>query len=208
MREIAPGLFHWTALHDRIHNEVSSYYVSQSGLLIDPLLPAEGFDGGTDPLQWLRQHGPPRAILLTNRHHYRHSGRLAEAFDVTVHASEPGIHEFSAEQRVAPFHFGDRLPGGVIAHEIDAICPDETALEIPSVRAVALADGLVRFSALDGPLGFVPDGLMGDDPEAVKEGLHDSYSRLLKLDFDHLLLAHGMPAVGDGKEQLRSFLEP
>jgi hypothetical protein len=207
MREIAPGLFHWTALHDGIRKEVSSYYVGESGVLIDPLLPADGFDGGADPLEWLSEHGPPKAILLTNRHHYRHSGRLAEAFDVSVHASEPGIHAFSSEQRVEPFHFGDRLPGDVIAHEIDAICPDETGLEIPSVRAVALADGLVRFSALDGPLGFVPDGLMGNDPEAVKEGLHDSYSRLLKLDFDHLLLAHGLPVVGDGKEQLRSFLE-
>jgi hypothetical protein len=207
MREIAPGLFHWTALHDGIRKEVSSYYVGESGVLIDPLLPADGFDCGADPLEWLSEHGPPKAILLTNRHHYRHSGRLAEAFDVSVHASEPGIHAFSSEQRVEPFHFGDRLPGDVIAHEIDAICPDETGLEIPSVRAVALADGLVRFSALDGPLGFVPDGLMGDDPEAVKEGLHDSYSRLLKLDFDHLLLAHGLPVVGDGKEQLRSFLE-
>jgi hypothetical protein len=207
MREIAPGLFHWTALHDGIRKEVSSYYIGESGVLIDPLLPADGFDGRADPLDWLGQYGPPKAILLTNRHHYRHSGRLAEAFDVTVHASEPGIHAFSCEQRVEPFHFGDRLPGDVIAHEIDAICPDETALEIPFVRAVALADGLVRFSAVDGPLGFVPDGLMGDDPEAVKEGLHDSYSRLLKLDFDHLLLAHGLPVVGDGKEQLRLFLE-
>ena len=53
----------------------------------------------------------------------------------------------------------------------------------------------------------MPDWLMGDDPAAVKEGLLDSYSRLLTLDFDHLLLAHGTPAVGDGKEQLRSFLE-
>ena len=207
MREIAPGLFHWTALHDGIHKEVSSYYVSESGVLIDPLLPADSFDDGADPLEWLGRQGTPQAILLTNRHHYRHSKRIAETFDVTVYASEPGIHEFSSGQRVQPFHFGDRLPGDVIAHEIDAICPDETALEIPSVRAVALADGLVRFSALDGPLGYVPDGLMGDDPEAVKEGLHDSYSRLLKLDFDHLLLAHGLPVVGDGKEQLRSFLD-
>lgn len=207
MREIAPGLFHWTALHDGIHKEVSSYFVSESGVLIDPLLPADSFDDGADPLEWLGRQGPPQAILLTNRHHYRHSKRIAETFDVAVHASEPGIHEFSSGQRVQPFHFGDRLPGDVIAHEIDAICPDETALEIPSVRAVALADGLVRFSALDGPLGYVPDGLMGDDPEAVKEGLHDSYSRLLKLDFDHLLLAHGLPVVGDGKEQLRSFLD-
>jgi hypothetical protein len=207
MREIAPGLFHWTAFHERIRQQVSSYFVSESGVLIDPLLPADGFDGGVDPVRWLEEHGPPTAILLTNRHHYRHSGRLVEAFDLTVHASEPGMHEFSASQRVQPFHFGDRLPGGVIAHEIDAICPDETALEIPSVRAVALADGLVRLSALDGPLGFVPDCLMGDDPGAVKEGLRDSYSRLLTLDFDHLLLAHGLPAVGDGKEELGSFLE-
>jgi hypothetical protein len=207
VREIAPGLFHWTAFHEGIHSEVSSYFVSESGVLIDPLLPSGGFGGETDPLEWLAQHGPPTAILLTNRHHYRHSGRIAQAFEVTVHASEPGMHEFSAEQRVQPFHFGDRLTGGVIAHEVDAICPDETALQVPSVRAVALADGLVRSSAPDGPLGFVPDWLMGDDPAAVKEGLHDSYSRLLTLDFDHLLLAHGLPAVGDGKERLRSFLE-
>jgi hypothetical protein len=205
MREIAPGLFHWTALHDGIHKEVSSYLVSESGILIDPLLPSGGFDGA-DPLEWLSQHGPPQTILLTNRHHYRSSGRIANAFDIAVYASERGMQDFSASQRVQPFHFGNRLAGGVVAHEIDAICPDETALEIPSMRAVALADGLVRFSSLDGSLGFVPDGLMGDDPGAVKEGLHDSYSRLLTLDFDHLLLAHGLPAVGDGKEQLRLFL--
>ena len=205
MHEIAPGLFHWTAWHDGIHKEVSSYLVSEPGVLIDPLLPADGFDG-TDSLQWLAEHGPPKAILLTNRHHYRHSGRVADTFDLAVHASERGMQDFSPAQRVEPFHFGDRLPGGVIAHEVDAICPDETALEIPSVRAVALADGLVRFSGPEGPLGFVPDSLMGDDPEAVKEGLHDSYTRLMTLDFDHLLLAHGLPAIGDGKEQLRLFL--
>ena len=207
MREIVPGLFHWTAFHQGIRSEVSSYFVNDSSVLVDPILPEDGFDGGTDPLEWLGQHGPPTAILLTNRHHYRSSGRITEAFDVDVHASEPGMHEFSPGQRVKPFHFGDRLPGGVIAHEINAICPDETALEIPSVRAIALADGLVRFSAPDGQLGFVPDSLLGDDPEAVKEGLHDAYSRLLTLDFENLLLAHGLPAVGDGREQLRAFLE-
>lgn len=207
MREIVPGAFHWTAFHEGIRSDVSSYFLPEAGILIDPLLPADGFEDGADALEWLGLHGPPTAILLTNRHHYRHSGRIVDAFDISVHASERGMHQFSPDQRVQPFHFGDRLPGGVIAHEIDALCPDETALEIPSVRAIAVADGLVRFSAPDGPLGFVPDWLMGDDPQAVKEGLHDSYSRLLTLDFDHLLLAHGTPAVGDGKAQLRSFLE-
>jgi hypothetical protein len=206
-RAIVPGLFHWTAFHPRIRAEVSSYYVAEAGVLIDPLLPEEGFERGEDPIAWFREHGPPTAILLSNRHHYRHSGRLVDAFGIPAYGSEPGMHEFKAEQRVESFRFGDRLPGGVIAHEVGAICPDETALEIPSVRAVALADALVRFHRHDGPLGFVPDWLLGDDPEEIKAGLRASFARLLELDFDHLLLAHGVPVVGEGKERLREFVE-
>lgn len=205
VREIIPGVFHWTTFHEGIRADVSSYLLAESGVLIDPLLPAD-FDGGVDPLEWLRDQGPPTAILLSNRHHYRHSGRLAEAFEIPIRASEPGMHEFSARQPVEPFRFGERLPGGVIGHEVDAICPDETALEIPSARAIALADGVVRSGAPDAPLRFVPDYLMGEDPEAVKSGLRESLERLLGLDFDHLLLAHGLPVVGEGKVQLREFL--
>jgi hypothetical protein len=206
MREIAPGLFHWTALHPRIHAEVSSYYHRDGGVLIDPLFPADGFENGGDPIEWLGENGPPRAVLLSNRHHYRDSGRLVEAFGIPVRASKPGMQEFTSEQRVEPFGFGDELEGGVLAHEIGAICPDETALEIPAARALAIADGLVRFRAPDAPLGFVPDSLLGDDPEEIKRGLRASYERLLDLHFDHLLLAHGLPLVGDGKLRLREFL--
>jgi hypothetical protein len=206
VREIAPGLYHWTAFHNRIRSEVSSYYYRDGGVLIDPLLPAEGFEGGSDPIAWLADHGPPRVVLLSNRHHYRDSGRVVEAFGIPVRASRPGMHEFSSEQRVKPFDFGDHLEGGIVAHEVGAICPDETALELPAVRGVAVADGLVRFSAPDAPIGFVPDRLLGDDPEEVKRGLRASFERLLELDFDHLLLAHGLPVVGDGKDRLRGFL--
>ncbi len=208
MREIVPGLFHWTAFHEGIRKEVSSYFLSDGGVLIDPLLPPGGFDGDGEPLEWLRRQGPPAAILLSNRHHYRSSGRLVDAFSVPVYASEPGMHEFSPSQEVRPFRFGDELPGGVVAHEVGAICPDETAFEIPSLRALAVADGITRFEAIDGPLEFVPDYLMGDDPEGVRAGLCEAYARLLSLNFKHLLLAHGLPVVGDGKEQLRAFIEP
>ena len=206
MREIIPGVFHWTAFHPRIRHDVSSYFLRDVRVLIDPLLPADGFDG-VDAVDWLREHASPSAVLLSNRHHYRDSGRLVDEFGVPVFVSEPGMHNFSPEQHVSPFRFGDRLPGDVIAHEVGAICPDETALEIPSARAVAFADGLVRFEAMDGALGFVPDSLMGDDPEGVKAGLKEAFTRLLSLDFEHLLLAHGLPVVGDGKERLREFLE-
>jgi hypothetical protein len=201
MNEIAPGLFHWTTFHEGIRSDVSSYYVRDPGVLIDPLLPDD------DALKWLTDNGPPYAVLLTNRHHYRHSARLVEVFGVSVHASAPGMHNFTDEQQVQPFDFGDELPGGVIAHEVGAICPDESAFEIQPVRALACADGVVRYPNADAALGFVPDSLLGDDPEGVKSGLQEAYGRLAELDFDHLLLAHGSPVVGDGKEQLREFVE-
>jgi len=104
---------------------------------------------------------------------------------------------------VEAFDFGDVLPGEVIAFEVDAICPDETALFIPTHRALACADGVVRWPGSD-ELRFVPDELM-DDPERTKAGLRDAYRRLLDLDFELVLLAHGNPVVTSGKEALRSF---
>jgi hypothetical protein len=53
----------------------------------------------------------------------------------------------------------------------------------------------------------VPDSLMGDDPGGVKRGIVESLERLLELEFDCLLLAHGEPLVGGGKSALREFAE-
>lgn len=197
MREIAPGLWHWTARHEHIGSEVSSYYLLDERVLLDPMVPPDG-------IEWFETHGAPEHILLTNRHHDRHSWRLRDAFGCTVHCVRNGIYELEGRGPVEPFDFGDKLPGGVVAHEVDAICPDETALEIPTHRALACADGVVRWRGHD-ELGFVPDELM-DDPQRTKQGLRNAYERLLGLDFDLLLLAHGDPLEGDAKEQLRDFV--
>ena len=57
----------------------------------------------------------------------------------------------------------------------------------------------------DSGLGFVPDEFIGDDPEAVKEGLRESFRRLLAHDFDALLVAHGEPMPSGGKAALLQF---
>jgi hypothetical protein len=142
-------------------------------------------------------------VLLTNRHHYRSSALFVERFGVTVHCVREGMHEFRGGEQVEPFAFGDELAGGVIAYAVGAICPDETALHIPARDALALADGAVRWRA-GGPLAFVPDRFM-DEPADTKEGLRESYRRLARLDFQHLLLAHGEPFVGAGRKMLAAF---
>ena len=48
---------------------------------------------------------------------------------------------------------------------------------------------------------------MGDDPEADKRGLRAAYRRLCEeRAFDTLLVAHGLPWVGDAREALRRFV--
>ena len=38
-REILPGLFHWTTAHPKIRIEVSTYWLADPKVLLDPLLP-------------------------------------------------------------------------------------------------------------------------------------------------------------------------
>ena len=198
MQELIPGLHHWTAYHDGIRQRVSSYYVEPAQALIDPMVP----DGG---LEWFDSRATPARILLTNRHHYRHSARYADAFGCSVHASAPGMDEFAGAPRpVEPFDFGDEPAPGITALEVGAICPDETALHIAvGDGAIAFADGLVR--PRGGPLGFVPDYLM-DDPPATRQGLRDSFRGLLERNFDALLFAHGEPLTSGGRSALSDFV--
>jgi hypothetical protein len=86
----------------------------------------------------------------------------------------------------------------------DAAIPP-TALRIPTDPGVlAVADGVIRYG--DGPLAFVPDFLLGNDPEAVKKDLKAAYARLLDLEFDHVLFAHGNAWIGGAKKALHAFV--
>ncbi len=204
MQEVLTGVWHWTAHHPKLGIVVSSYWLEDGGVLIDPLVPEE------EGLEWFASRmREPAAVLLTNRHHLRESERFVQRFGCSIHCNSAGLHEFTGGPEVVGFHPGEELPGGVIACEVGAICPDETALHLPAQRALALADGIVRGGAVGsgGPLGFVPDSLM-DDPPETKRGLLTALERLMEqLDFEHLLLAHGGPVIGDGRVLLEDLLE-
>jgi hypothetical protein len=198
IEEIIPGVLHWTAFRDTIGMDVHSYCVPESRVVIDPMEPDEGLD-------WFEQQRPER-ILLTNRHHYRHSGRFVDRFGCHVLCHRSGLHEFHGGPAIRGFEFGDEVAPGITAQRVAELCPEETAFFVAAGGgALSFADALVR--ADDGALRFVPDYLIGDDPEAVKAAMLESLRQLLELDFDNLLLAHGEPMVGGGKDALREFVE-
>jgi len=199
IREVLPGVYHWSAIHPRIRLPVDSHYIEFAGMVLDPMVPREG-------LEWFEGRESPGQVVLTNRHHLRDSERFANAFDARIGCAESGLHEFEDGPQVEGFAFGEELAPKVTAHELGAICPDDAALHIQTDRgaALAFADGLIR--PRGGGLAFVPGFLIGDDPAAVRAQLRASLRTLLELDFDSLLFAHGEPLVGGGKAALREFL--
>ncbi|HEX8066835.1 MAG TPA: hypothetical protein VF520_09940 [Thermoleophilaceae bacterium] len=198
MRELLPGVYHWTAVHPKIGVEVGSYLLADSGTLVDPMLPPEG-------IEWFDGERRPDRIVLTNRHHLRDSERIASAYACPILCHEAGLHEFAGGPDVKGFAFGDELAPGVTALEVGAICDEETALRIDSGDGVlSVADAVIHY----GPeLGFVPDQYLGDDPDGVKRAIVESCRRLLDEPFDALLTAHGDPIVSGGKDALRRFVE-
>lgn len=200
-REILPGLFHWKTFHEGIQAYVHSYYINaiEPPILIDPRVPAQG-------IEWFAARGAPQHAYLTNRHHYRHSGRFAERYGTEVWCQQAGLHEFAHGEKVRGFAHGRKLPGGILALAVGALCPEETALYLPLHGGIlSIGDAIVRTR---GKLGFVPDELMGDDPRGVRLGLRKAFTRFLReRNFDHLLFAHGAPTVGGARDSLEKFLE-
>jgi hypothetical protein len=193
VHKIAPGILHWKATHPNLGVEVSSYWLPDLKLLLDPIAVPDDVEGV--------EH-----ILLSCRHHTRDSLEAAERFGAAVCAPRTGMHDYPEDTPIQPYDFGEPiLAGAVTPYEVGGLSPDETALHIPSVDALSLADGAIRDEGDE--LHFVPDRYM-DDPEKDKADLKRGFAELAgRLDFDVLLLAHGEPIPTGGREALRRFAE-
>jgi hypothetical protein len=199
MQQIIPGIFHWTTLHEPIGSRVSSYLVEDAGVVIDPKVPEGGFDA---------LPARPSQVLLTSGHHLRDAHLFAQEFEIPIRASRQAVaHLGSQGKSIEVWDDGDPRPApGITALPLGVLAPDEGALHIAvGDGALALADA-VRHR--DGQLTFFSDPLLGDDPDAVKQGLRAALSALVaSLEFDALLFAHGEPLASGGKAALREFSE-
>jgi hypothetical protein len=191
MQEITPGIRHWTAVHPKIGWVVSSYWLPGLRVLLDPLEVPEEVDGIDE-------------IVLSNRHHRRSAFEARERFGAIVRVPRPGLHEFADDDPVEPYDFGEPLAGGAITpYQVTELWPDDGALHIPSLDALAIADTVLNENDR---LQFMPD-VCFDDATAERRSIREGLARLAEdLEFTHLLLAHGAPLVGDGHEKLLKFV--
>ena len=123
MREILPGLHHWTAFHERIRLDVSSYYAAGSRALIDPMLPADGIealDELPEPQVFLLKTAITTATVTASR-----SASAARC------AAGLGLHKFEGS-RAGGGGVIVRRAGGARDHGARARrhLPDDTALNL------------------------------------------------------------------------------
>lgn len=204
MDEITPGILHWTTFHEHIGQTVHSHLHTRSGAIFDPRLPEGGVEALADAVL-------PQVVLLSNRHHLRHAEAVADAYGIPIRVHASGLHEFegSSKPDVEGFAYGEEVAPGVTALELGALTPEDTVFRIEPEEgpaALLFADGLIH---TDGELTFVPDSLMGDDPEDVKLGLVRNLGRIVDdaAPFDILLFAHGAPIATGGASALAAFVD-
>jgi hypothetical protein len=207
MRELAPGIWHWTAPHPEWHEgepwdrHVSSYAIEAGRLLLfDPLaVPDELLEHARDPV-----------VVLTAPWHERDARRMVDEVGTPVYTPRPDTAEdlmvaygITAEQagdgspdlrwlledgigEAHVFAAGDRLDVGVEAFPGQK--PNDLVLWIEACHAVVAGDTLVDFGS---GLEINPRWLevAGGRREDVAAGV----APLLELPVDHVLLSHGGP---------------
>jgi glyoxylase-like metal-dependent hydrolase (beta-lactamase superfamily II) len=195
MNEILPGIFTWAYESPEKKINFNGWYLAtpDEPILVDP--PACS-DKTMDEIE---QRGTPRAVILTNKDHFRKSEEFASIFraPILIHQADAPL----VSVRIGGvFKHGDDLPGGVHAIRIpDAKSPGETAFLIRRANAVLLGDALV--GRPPGQLNLLPADKFADISKA-REGIRI----LLKYSFDGVLVGDGESIPKGGREAIEDFL--
>jgi hypothetical protein len=89
VQDLTPQIRHWSAVHPNLGVEVSSYWLPDLRVLLDPIdVPAEVDD--------------VEEIVLSNRHHHRDAFAARERFGARVRVPRAGMHDYDDSDPVAP----------------------------------------------------------------------------------------------------------
>jgi hypothetical protein len=211
--ELLPGLWRWTARHPEWHpgefgKDVAAFAVKagEDLLLIDPLLPSE-----PDRVHELieSQLGGRLAILITIPYHVRSSEELWKRYrrdaETAIWGHPRLARRLEDDSGFVPMDPETDLPGGVTAHAIGKPRRFELPLHLPSHDALAFGDAIAEVG--DGDLRMWSNEPVDDHWRAwYRDAFAPTLEPLLDLDFEHVLVTHGEPVLGAGREGLREAL--
>jgi len=193
---LLPGLFVWREYDSAVKAELfSSAIVTSTGLYI------------VDPIPLVRERiaelmdvVPVSGVIVTNSNHRRAASDYANMFVAPIFA-----HAKSFPERELPclieIDDGQRIGNELEVVTIDGAPPGEIALyHSPGGGTLIVGDALINFE----PYGFtfLPRKYCRNQKEMLR-----SLRKLLGLEVERMLFAHGTPLVSGASARLRQLLD-
>jgi hypothetical protein len=212
LERLTQDIHRWTARHPEWHpryewaQKVASFAVAEGDtlVLVDPLVP-EPLWGELDRLAARAQR---IAVLITIHYHVRSATevhhRYGDRMEVSVHA-HPRVRELLGPgvpmEDIVP---GEPLPAGAQAFAIGSPRRSETPILLPGASALCFGDAVV---GVDGELRVWQLSGMSARSDWYEGRFLPTLLPLLDLDFENVLVTHGPPVIGGGRETLRRGLD-
>jgi hypothetical protein len=205
MRELAPGLLHWTARHPDWHpsgfgDEVGCFALvtPEALLVIDPLA-----DEPRIAELGALAAGRPVHVLITIGYHVRSAGDLARRLGATVWGPPAAGRRLPGDVPFTELEHGGEGPAGVTAVRIGRPVRGERPLWLPSHGAVAFGDSVV--ATPEGELRMWAQEPV-DERRArfYRERFAPTLAPLLDLPVRAVLVTHGEPVLVDAADALRA----
>jgi glyoxylase-like metal-dependent hydrolase (beta-lactamase superfamily II) len=194
LTRLLPGLFVWQEYDSAVKAELfSSAILTSSGLyIVDPIPLVDN--------RQLMDVTPVSGVVVTNSNHLRAASDYANKFGAPVFA-----HSESFPDKEFPclieIDDGQRIANQLEVITIDGAAPGEIALyHSPNGGTLIVGDALINFE----PYGFtfLPRKYCRNQKE-----MRRSLRKLLGLEVERMLFAHGTPLLSGASARLRQLLD-
>jgi glyoxylase-like metal-dependent hydrolase (beta-lactamase superfamily II) len=207
MRQLAAGLWHWTARHPEWHPgvfgaEVGSYALRAGDelLLVDPLV----LDDAREAVDDLAAGARAVRVLITIGYHARSAEALARRYGCRVYGPPKVASRLGDRSLLEVLEPGGDGPAGVRAFAIGRPVRGERPLWLPSHRAIAFGDAVVTTPR--GDLRVWAQERPDERRVRCTTSFNPTLEPLVALKPQRILTTHGAPVLAGGSAALRGAL--
>lgn len=197
MKQVLPGIWQWSWFSEGKQLDFNGLFLSvgEHKIVIDP--PTMTAEASTH----IRRQGGLDYIIVTNRDHIREAAIYQGEFHCQLQVPEADASQMDVKP-TKTYKDGELLPGGIWAIQLkDQKSPGESALYIQQGKGVLIV-GDALIGKPTGALSLLPSERYGDVAKA-KDGLR----RLLKYNFDSILVGDGASIIFGGKQAVEHALQ-
>ena len=197
LKQVLPGIWQWSWFSEEKKLDFNGLLlmIGEHRVIVDPPPMAP------EDVEQVKRLGQVDYIAVTNRDHVRESATYRSEFRCQLWFPDADAPQMDVKPDKT-YKDGELLPGGMwVVHLRDQKSPGECALFIQQGRGTMV----VGDALLGKPAGSV-SMLAAEkfaDPHKAREGLR----RLLKYNFDVLLVGDGASILGGAKQAVETFLQ-